>query len=485
MFSVKKRGYRGDGSGHCWPHVVSGSVGVVKDVFGPRPFTPHIATVGYDYDFHRGVDVDIPAGHPLYSPTNGAIIRKHYTHFHWRDADNVDEFVLTAPSGSVSYSIDTNLARMALSCSAVGVQNFPFGVEVLQAKTERVSAKGNDWVVEIGFSGTFSTVSGSFGVGLFSLGRHEHICLEYDGATFTTRASGSNSFVANGATFSSDAKTWMRLAYSASVDRYYWQHSVNGSTWTTLTSSETGRTFVAISQSFIPTLYWRSTGTTAQPNVVYVNMFNWVDESNTIGRFGNWLEIANSSERFLLMHMQHIEVQHGQFVSAGQRLGKAGETGFDLRSGRVLYEHCHFEYIDNNEYIYNNDSPKNPLGPSIMPRANVDNNVTVNVTEANDPDGVASHVLQITTSRQEHDFDVNVITLTGNLATRTVNFNTRSGLNADNDIPKNDGVYIVPSAFDENSASYVVTIYFNKATVGTSLTSWSVSDTEGTVLASG
>lgn len=59
---------------------------------------------------------------------------------------------------------------------------------------------------------------------------------------------------------------------------------------------------------------------------------------------------------------------------------------------------------------------------------------------------------------------------------------TRAGLNADNDIPKEAGVYIVPVAFDYSSTEYEVSFYFNKATVGNTFISANIKDTEGTTL---
>ena len=81
---------------------------------------------------------------------------------------------------------------------------------------------------------------------------------------------------------------------------------------------------------------------------------------------------------------------------------------------------------------------------------------------------------------------LNEISLTGNLATRTINFNTRAGLAADNDIPVSGVVlavvYIVPEPFDASSPEYVVNLYFNKTAVGTTFVSAYVKDIAGTIL---
>jgi hypothetical protein len=72
-------------------------------------------------------------------------------------------------------------------------------------------------------------------------------------------------------------------------------------------------------------------------------------------------------------------------------------------------------------------------------------------------------------------------TLTGNLTTRTINFDTRAGLNADNDVPKEAGVYIVADTFNDESPTLRIWVYFSIAVVGT-FVSASVADTAGTAL---
>lgn len=480
MIGVKRNGYRGDGAGFSWPAAAGGGIGVVKDVFGPRPFSPHIATVGYDYDFHRGIDIAMTQGDPLYSPISGAVIRRHYSHFGFQEAAHLSEFTLTAQGAGLSVALGTN--ALTMTAARVGVQTFPT-VSHYAAATERVDPIAADWVIECKLSATPSTV-GAIGIGIFNAAKTEYLALEYDGTTFTIRAAGSNVQALNDTTYSVASKTWLRIAYTKTADTVAYQHSTDGATFTTLATCAAGRTFATLGAAMIPSLTWRSGDTNATPYTVSVVQFNWLDESQTIGRFGNWLMIGNASGKIVLVHFQSLAVALGSFVSASQPLGKSGLTGFDARSGRILAEHCHVEWIGNNGYAYSNDDPINPLAPGRIPRANVSNNVAVSRTTQNDPDTVDSWKLTITVTRADQDFDLNTVTLTGNLATRTVNLNTRAGLNVDNDIPKQAGVYIVPSLFDQSSASYVVAVYFNKTVVGSTFTSYVVSDTAGTTLAS-
>ena len=483
MFSIKKRKYRGDGDGINWPNSQSGSVVATRDPFGPRPFSPHIATVGYDYDFHRGIDIPITEGDNLYSPINGAIIRKHYCHFGWQYENMLQEFVISDLSSSLVCSVANN--GLHLICSRVGNTNFPFGIETLSAKSERISPKADDWAFELQLSSTIGLPAGAIGLGIFSNNKDEFVALEYDGSLFTTRASGSNSFAANGSTFAASGKDWMKVYYSSSADRFHWYHSTDGGLWTEITSSESARTFAsAPSASFVPTLYWKSSDTSATAVTASLKQLNWVDVSYTIGRFGNWVEIGGDNKKIIMVHFRNLEVNIGDFVSAGTVIGSSGRTGFDTRSGRVLHEHGHIEYVTNNNHLYSNDEPINPLGPGLLPRNNSDANVSVIRSTANDPNGTDSHLLTITVAREDQDFDLNSISLTGTSATRTINFNSRSGLNADNDIPLENGVYIVPERFDEDDSAYTVAVYFNKSTVGATFVSYAILDTAGTTIAS-
>jgi len=217
-----------------------------------------------------------------------------------------------------------------------------------------------------------------------------------------------------------------------------------------------------------------------------VYKFNLADENISVGRFGNWMQISAPDRKIVLGHMRKVPAALGTFVSAGQIVGYSGETGFDAASGRIQTEHLHLELALTNAYEYSRAESVNPLRAGYLPRTNVSNNVAVVRTSGNDPDAVDSHILTITVTRADQDFDLNSITLTGNTTSRTINFDTRSGLHpTDVDTPKHSGVYLVPSAFNAASATYVLTVYFNKTTVGATFVSYSVLDSAGTTVASG
>jgi murein DD-endopeptidase MepM/ murein hydrolase activator NlpD len=480
MFNSKPKSYNGSGSGFCWVNSPS-SGGIIRDAFGPRPFAYHVGTVGYDYDFHRGIDVSMDNGDPAYAPITGVISRLHFTYFGWEDDVQMEHWQSVNNSNSLSVALGTN--QLNLTASRVGSITFPSGIDKFEALRDHISINSDDWVVETEFSALSTT--GSLGMGVFNRDNTQYVCMDYDGTTFTIRAVDSiGNFTANGSTYSVSGKTWMRISFTLSTGTFTWSHSEDGTTWTDLTT-ETGKTFSTSVPLFKPTLYWKSADTNATPYSLVVKKINWQDLSQHVGRFGNWLQITQNDHKVIIMHNRSLYVSLGDYVSAGQMIAKIGKTGFDVKSGRVLYDHPHLEYIANNKYFYDNDEPINILSSGFLPRANVSNNVSCNVITENDPNSVSSWKMDISVSRQDQDFDMNQISLTGNLATRTINFNTRSGLNADSDIPVQDGVYIVAYDMNENSATYELDVYFNKSVVGTSLVSYEIRDTNGTILASG
>jgi hypothetical protein len=479
MLGVARNRYRGDGPGYSWPHSPSG-VGLIRDVLGHRTFNAHSSGV----DFHRGIDVVRGQGDPNYSPLSGAVIRSHFTFFWWETPYQLTRWTKVDPSSSLTVSHGGS--NLVLTCARVGAASFPSGVARYIPTVERITPHGtDDWLVQLALTSAIS-VTGAIGIGVFSPDLSQYIAVEYDGATFTRRGVGTATFTGNGATTAVAGQSWLRVTYTISTDTYAWWYSANGTSWTSL-GSETGRNFTSQQQTFAPTLYWRSGDTNATPYAIGVKRTEWYDlGENTASRFGNHLHVANATSKFVLHHFQELHVERGAFVSTGQKLGLAGITGFDDRSGAVLQPHVHVEYHSNSRFTYSGDESINPLDSDVLPRANVSNNVVATVTRTNDPNGNDSHRLRLVTTRADQDFDVNTITLTGNVGTRTVNCNSRTGLDpADADANNYNGVYFSPVAFDENSGAQEVSFYFAVATVGGTVVSYQVLDTQGRTLASG
>jgi hypothetical protein len=337
----------------------------------------------------------------------------------------------------------------------------------------------DDWIVELQFTAALS-IAGRVGISVH--GTSQYAAIEYDGTTCYMHGTDAGGAMAADATSAAVASaTWLRLEYTASTTTLLWRTSTDGTAWTTRgTDAAVSFTDAAIPY-WQPRIYYRSTDTSGSTDTIAVEMFNFVD-GQTISRFGNWVMVCDGTRTIAVMHFQELAVSGGQRVEAGQVLGLPGKTGFDTNSGRVTTVHAHVEYLPGVYFSYDQNVPVNPI--TYFPRTNVSNNVTVTRTTANDPDGVSSTKLDIRVARGDQDFDMNAVTCVGASATRTVNWNTRSGLNADNDIPKQAGVYMVAFAFDSSSTEYHVDFYFNTSVIG-AFSSYSIADTAGTVLASG
>lgn len=480
MFSTKSN-RRSQSQGIVWPDTGNSTPTAIKDVFGSRPFAAHIATVGYDYDMHRGVDVDLDAGDPMYCPRGGNIIRLHRSHFGWETATQLNYWTTdddSAGSGATWARVAPSTLRM--TGTRGGSKTFPNVAKYQQTgSTARAYVTTDDWEIRVKLAAT-TAITGKFGFCLMSDATGQYIGMEWDGANATAvGARSGGALTAHGTSGASTTQPWLRVQQASGT--LSWDVSADAVTWTNI-ASQAAQTMTDGSRPiWIPTLYWRATDSNAATAQVDVDYFGWYD-GNGIGRFGNWIAVGHDSGKFVMMHFQDIAVEVGDVVEAGQLVGYAGLTGFDTRSGQIQAEHCHLEYHANSNPLYDNDNALNPLAPGILPRTNVSNNVSVTRTTANDPDGVSCWRLQIVVTRADQDFDLNEVSLTANTTSRTVNWNTRSGLNADNDIPKQAGVYIVPVDFTEASSTYEVSFYFSKAVVGSTFTSAYVKDTAGTTL---
>ncbi len=487
MIRIKKSTRIQNGSGVVWP--ITGTTTLdrnITDVFGPRPFAPHVPTVGYDYDFHRGVDVTANNGDTLYSPINGFITRKHYTHFFWEHEDQLNEFTEVDTSSALTASIDTGDDKLDLVSSGVGTQTFLTAAHLRTTALFDIDSDDADIQIKFETPPTGHT-SGYWGIAFYDDVEDEYAYMEFrnDGApnaeilSRVVGTSTSSLSTTNLASFSGNV--WLRILHDVSDSQMEFYYSTDGESWTnTVNVGSSGVWTRSGFPAFRGVIYWRSTSASGT-GAAEVDFFGAID-NNTIGRFGNWVMIQKADEKWLMMHMGHLFVNIGDSVVAGDRIGTVSKTGFDDRSGRILTQHIHFEYIQNNSYFYDNDDPVNPLGIGIFPRDNVNDNVSVVRTTENDPNGDTSWKLRITIDREDQDFDFNQVSLTGNLATRTVNFNTRSGLNTDTDVPDENGVYIVAQDFDTDSTSYVVDFFFQKSVVGTTFTSAEIRDTAGTVV---
>jgi len=490
----RKREHRGDGNGISWPHADTSTPMNIEDIFGARPFSVHTVSVGYNYDFHRGIDIQLPQGSTVYSPINGSVIRNHFTHYGWESNTQFIQWTEVDASSSFAYSLVPGAmgqGGLAITGSRTGSQDFPAGVSYIKPIKERVIIQhGTDpWVMEVQFSAPFS-VTGAFGMGLLDtlVTSSEYTAIEYDG--YVHRIIGRDAdgaFVKhNTVVTASGHQSWMRMTYKPSTTSISYSYATGGGTvWTDMAIETTTNFTNKTVATFIPVLYWRSIDSNAALQYITLSASNWYD-AEQISRFGNWVEIGDASKRALVYHLQEPLVNRGQFVHAGQAIGTVGSTGFNDRSGRVLTSHIHLEMIPNNNYIYSNDEPLNPISSVYLPLSHSNTNISGTITSENDPNAVASHKLSLVVSRSNQELNLNSVSLTGDSATRTINFNARTGLNSDDfDIPFASGVYIVPQAFSASSATYDIAIYFNKSVVGNTFVSYTVLNTDGITVTSG
>lgn len=500
------RGRGSPGKGVVWPHNGLSTPGAIDAPYGPRYFSAHSTTKGHTNDFHRGCDIAASVGDAVYSPISGHVSRVQYEHANWY-GEYADQFTKEDSDGLFNVDpVEAGNGVLQLTYNLQGTISstaFLDSAKLIHAAAIEVS---DDVEIRLDTNSARFDGDGGLGIALYNPNTGEYAALEADNTNGLGTTLTCHSVDSAGADATDGTSTYysgfpfkgiIRIVYDASAATVTYQGSNTGQagSWTTLAtwSSVAWTDDDAGLAPFRVCIYLRKTSTSAGSANGSVGIRNFgVSHPNTIGRFGNFVQIQNellgaSGERWLLMHLSRVDVAEGDFVEAGAQIGRVGSTGFDEDSGPINTAHIHFERIPNVDYFYSNDEPINPLGAGGLPHTTGASNVSVSYTEENDPNADASHRLAITVSRADQDFDLDEISLTGNLATRTLNFNSRAGLNpADSDDPDYDGVYVVAqSGFDDEATEYVIDVYFDKAVVGTTLTSWTVKDTEGTTLDAG
>ena len=485
MHGVQRTGANGGGDGGCWPSGPSGE-GEVEEGLGDRDFPAHEPTLGHRNDKHPGGDIRRAQGATVVAPVNGSIVRSWQGFFGpWTDTQTA---LWTEVDPSSSLTVARSGTNLQLTCARVGVTAFPSAVARLVATSEKMAIASGDWVLEIELS-VAPSLTGAIGIGVFNADLTERVALDYNGTLFTSYGVGTTTFTANGQTYPVAGKTWLRISYTLSTTTYRWSWSTNGVDWTDL-ATETGRAFASSVPEYTACIYWRSADTNATPYTVNIVSANFWDVSQTAAsRFGNWLMFRRrDGRRWVIYHCQELLLRSGH-VTAGQLVALAGKTGKDTTSGPVNAAHIHLEEHPDGSTTYSRSEAVSPFSTATgLPRVNVSNNVTAAVTDAASPLGTASWCLTV-----QEDIsvaggapDVTRMSLTGNLATRTVDYNTNACLDpADLDAPYYDGVYRQATARGDGDP-VERKFYFAKTTVGSSPSpTWSVKDADGTTVASG
>ena len=470
-FRAKRKYYA---NGLVWPDTGSDTIGGVKAVFGGRLFPAHVATVGYDYDFHRGVDVPLEVGDEYYSPINGHVTRSHVTHFEF-PTTYYQAYWTEDNDGAGATWAHAN-PGLTITGTRGGSNSYPNVAKYLCNRP--IEPVANEWELRLQLSST-TAINGALGFGLYDTKTSEYLAMEWDGTNVRALGARSGGNITNHDTTTSVAasRDWLRIRSNGG--NLTFGVSDDGETWVTA-FTESNPTLTNTHATWRAVMYYRSKDTNATPDTIQVAYIGWYDDT-TIPRFGNWATVAGEDHKILTLHLADVYVASGDIVRAGQSLGTVGLTGFDDRSGKIQTPHVHLEYCTNTLSAYSQSDAVNPLRSTILPRDNVSNNVSVTSSDANDPDGVASVKLAVVATRQDQDFDLNVFEVVGTTATRTVNWDTRAGLNSDADIPKQSGVYFVAQSFNGESSQYQIDAYFNKSVIGAPTAAY-VKDCNGTTL---
>lgn len=473
MIAVRQPAVKRLDTGVVWPDGGTAPP-TVGDPFGHRTFSGHSSGV----DIHRGVDIlDGQAITAVKSPINGYVIRKHYTHFDWENASQIDQLTRVGTAATFLQSG----AVMRITGTNAGAAAFPSAITRFDTNTEFHVSASEDWYVDFKFNTLPSALAGEVCFGVYQASTDNYAIMKFDDTSFIAKGKDAGGvFGVDDTTSAHSNRTWNRIKYLAATTSVVFQSSTDGSTWTTI-ATEASISWSNVNAPF-KCFVGFSPAAAGDPDVIDCAIFAWFDAEG-IGRFGNWIQIGNSSGKYALFHMSHVAASIGAYVRAGDTVGYTGSTGFDVTSGRILQRHCHIEYAPTNAYIYANNDEVNPMGDSLLPRAG---SIAIGVvrTAENDPDGVACHKLAITLTRgSAQRFDVNSFSLTGNTTVRTLNWNTRAGLDpSDHDAVKYDGIYFQPVAFSEASSTYVINLYWSKAVVGATFASAYVKDTAGTTI---
>lgn len=492
------------GGGYAWPSTGTEELSTIGDVFGMRPFSFHPS----GEDMHRGVDT--LNGQPpsnVYSPIDGLVTRKNYTHVDGESDQQINRFTTYTDLGGDFSFINSPSSGFDVALNAVGSAAIyideafamadagAFAYDLISTAFGDLKA---DQHVYLGIASVASIQdmidNGPENVaGLqYGVAGYEHYLYSFN---LTGRAWRRSEPANTGSGAIAGAPTkYDRIIYEVSEGYTFelWGTNVDPGTSTLALIHDQGLSgFTIENRQNMRAFLMFYNGNVSENLEFNFSSLGYYDTKG-IGRFGNWLQVANDAEKFAMMHFSDISVNQGDFVRAGQVLGTTGVTGFDRKSGRILTSnrHIHCEYIDNNEFFYDNEDPKNWIG--LVPRPEGTVQITMTVTDGNDPyDATPSHVMEVTLYRESVEGDdiepwlLNEFTLTGNTTSRTVNWNTRVGLDpTDNDANTYDGVAVESVAFDTTSDFYRIRYYFEKAVVGSAFVSAAVKDTYGNTLAS-
>ena len=197
----------------------------------------------------------------------------------------------------------------------------------------------------------------------------------------------------------------------------------------------------------------------ALPGVIVRLEDSSVTAGTTLQRSGNWILVKIDSAAGQPRHNAYLHLNGFYKYKVGDTVSTADTIGFMGKSGyQINTVHCHFELYKNlSGTSIDKDKAQNPL--EILPYTNGSSS-SVSFITRND-----STAIVVSTPDTELDFDQ--IAIYGETASRTVGFNSRTGIDPDNnDNPAYSNVLIDPDAFVQDSSVQRIRFWVKNSEIG-------------------
>ncbi len=197
----------------------------------------------------------------------------------------------------------------------------------------------------------------------------------------------------------------------------------------------------------------------ALPGVIVRMEDSSVTAGTALQRNGNWILVKVDSAAGVPRHNAYLHLNGFYKYKVGDTVSTADTIGFMGKSGyQINTVHCHFELYKNlSGTSIDKDKSNNPL--EVLPYTNA-NSSSVSFITRND-----STAIMVSTPETELDFDQ--IAIYGESASRTVGFNSRTGIDPDNnDNPAYNNVLIDPDPFIQDSSTQRIRFWVKNSEIG-------------------
>jgi murein DD-endopeptidase MepM/ murein hydrolase activator NlpD len=198
----------------------------------------------------------------------------------------------------------------------------------------------------------------------------------------------------------------------------------------------------------------------AMPGVIVRKLIAEQTVGTPLERSGNFLLVKIDSANGEPRHNAYAHLNGFYKFNVGDTVSTLDTIGFMGKSGVDIYTvHLHFELYKNlNDTLINKDKAKNAI--EILPYTN-SNSYVVDFLTSGDSSGV-----EVSVPETELDFDG--LTIYGSLASRTIRFNSRVGIDPNNnDNPNYNNVFIDPIRFVGDSSTKRIRFWTKNNVIGT------------------